>query len=103
MKINYVLSTLFITMSCTTTAVCANQSQPVNEKGFYPAKSVEIPFEQAKYVICSEIPSYTSIPQAEEQNDFNILVSFANKMLNHEVGVDLEIQKVINNCFWDML
>jgi hypothetical protein len=90
-------------MSCTTTAISANNSISEYEQGICPVKSVEIPFELGKYVMSSKDPSYVSNPLAEELNDFQVLVTFANKVLNNEVGVDLEIQQVINDCFWDML
>lgn len=103
MNKDYVFATLFVTMSCTTSAVNANQSLLEYEKGVYPMTLVEIPFEQDKYVMNSRIPSYVPTSQSEDLNDFEVLVSFANKMLDNEVGIDLEIQHVINNSFWDML
>lgn len=103
MNKNYVLSTLFITMSCTTTTVSANQSLSEYESVICPIKSVKIPFELGKYVMSPKIPSYITNPQAEEINDFEVLISFANKILNNEVGIDLDIQQVINDSFWDML
>lgn len=36
-------------------------------------------------------------------DSFNVLLSFADKMLNHSSQIDEEIQNVINECFWDML
>ena len=93
---------MIITMSCTTAAV-STPSMSEYENGFYPVKSVEIPFVADKYVMSSKTLSYISPSQTTEQNDFEVLVSFANKMLANEVGIDEEIQHVINNSFWDML
>lgn len=90
-------------MSCTTTAICANPSLTEYESGICPVASVEIPFETGKYVMNSKDSSYLSTPQMEEMNDFEVLVSFAHKMLDNEVGIDVEIQQVINESFWDML
>ena len=39
----------------------------------------------------------------QEEKDFKTLVSFVNKMLKNEVKIDEEIQKIINDNFWDML
>lgn len=35
--------------------------------------------------------------------DFSILTSFAKKLLEDAAPIDEEIQKVINDHFWDML
>ena len=55
------------------------------------------------YVLNNGTPSYIYIPQAEEQIDFNILVSFGKKLLDSEARIDEDIQQVINDNFWDML
>ena len=39
----------------------------------------------------------------QEEKDFKTLVSFGNKMLKNEVKIDEDIQKIINDNFWDML
>ena len=38
-----------------------------------------------------------------EHEDFEIINSFANKMLTEATPIDEEIQNVINDHFWDML
>lgn len=44
----------------------------------------------------------TPFPNADRDN-FKILLSFANKILNDSPQMDEEIQHVINEHFWDML
>ena len=43
---------------------------------------------------------HVNIPEHE---DFEIINSFANKMLTEATSIDEEIQNVINDHFWDML
>ena len=43
---------------------------------------------------------HVNIPEHE---DFEIINSFANKMLTEATPIDEEIQNVINDHFWDML
>jgi len=99
---NYIFSTLFATMSCTTVALGTNVYNPQYES-FCPIQMADIPSETQNYVLNNGSLSYIYVPQAEEQIDFNILVSFGKKLLDSEARIDEDIQKVINDNFWDML
>lgn len=97
---NYVLSTIFITMSCTTVAI----NQDIDGYGFTcPEQSIEIPSEQCQYLFSMENKTYISSPNTEEMGDLEVLVSFAKKMLDNEVSIDEDIQRVIEENFWEML
>lgn len=45
----------------------------------------------------------TTLPERTLVNEYNILASFANKMLSEESQIDSEIQNIIDEHFWDML
>ena len=49
--------------------------------------------------------SSNKTPQLERtlRDEYNILVSFANKILSEESRIDPEIQNIIDEHFWDML
>ena len=89
-------------MSCTTVALGTNVSNPEYES-ICPIQMADIPSGTQNYVLNNENPSYIYIPQAKEQIDFSILVSFGKKLLDSEVRIDEEIQQVINDNFWEML
>ena len=99
---NYIFSTLFATMSCTTVALSTNVYTPEYDS-ICPIQMAEIPSGAQNYVLHNGSSSYIYVPQAEEQIDFNILVSFGRKLLDNEVHIDEDIQQVINDNFWDML
>lgn len=99
---NYIFSTLFATMSCTTVVLGTNVNNPEYES-FCPIQMTDIPLGTQNYVLNNGSPSYIYVPQAEEQIDFNILVSFGKKLLDSEARIDEDIQQVINDNFWDML
>ena len=99
---NYIFSTLFATMSCTTVALGTNVFNP-EYKSICPIQMADIPSGTQNYVLNNGSPSYTYIPQVKEQMDFNILVSFGKKLLDGEARIDEDIQQVINDNFWDML
>ena len=48
-------------------------------------------------------PEETIHVNIPEHEDFEIINSFANKMLTEATPIDEEIQNVINGHFWDML
>lgn len=99
---NYIFSTLFATMSCTTVALGTNVFNLDNES-ICPTQTADIPSETQNYILKNGSPSYIYLPQVEEQMDFNILVSFGKKLLDSEAHIDEDIQQVINDHFWDML
>ena len=55
---------------------------------------------QIKDIPISTETIHVNIPEHE---DFEIINSFANKMLTEATPIDEEIQNVINDHFWDML
>ena len=97
----YLFSTLFATMSCTT-IVLDTYAYNQENKSLCPIQMAEFPHETQNYALNNGVPSYINLPQGEEV-DFSILVSFGQKLLNSEVKIDEDIQKVISNNFWDML
>ena len=99
---NYIFSTLFATMSCTTVALGTKVYTPEYDS-ICPIQMAEIPSGAQNYVLHSGSPSYIYVPQTDEQIDFNILVSFGKKLLDSEVRIDEDIQQVINDNVWDML
>lgn len=99
---NYIFSTLFATLSCTTVALGTNVYNPQYES-CCPIQMADIPSETQNYVLNKGSLSYIYVPQSEEQVDFNILVSFGKKLLDSEARIDEDIQQVINDNFWDML
>ncbi len=103
MNKNYLFSTLFATMSCTTVAI--SSTVPTNGENYVtcPELSVEIPVKEAPYILSSQNLSFISSPFIEVVTDFEVLASFAKKLLNSEVSIDEEIQHVIEDNFWDML
>lgn len=36
-------------------------------------------------------------------DEYNVLASFANKMLSYESQIDSEIQNIVTEHFWDMI
>lgn len=47
--------------------------------------------------------AYTQVSADSDKNDFEIISSFAQRMVSQSKDIDDEIQEVINNHFWDML
>ena len=90
-------------MSCTTVAISNTVQISEAYSLVCPEQYIEIPASQDNYLFSTQNPSF--IPPADNDVlfDFKELVSFANKVLAGEVPVDEEIQRVIENNFWDML
>lgn len=100
---NYILSSFFLTMSCTTTALgTVNIS---NNYSICPENSVIISTEvNQPYLLSSTTSSYLeSLPTNEDMEDFNRLAAFGENFLKNEIGIGRDIQKIINDNFWDML
>ena len=51
----------------------------------------------------NDISTETIHVNIPEHEDFEIINSFANKMITEAAPIDEEIQNVINDHFWDML
>ena len=66
---------------------------PINPINIYTNYSI-------KDIPISTETIHVNIPKYE---DFEIINSFANKMLTEATPIDEEIQNVINDHFWDML
>ena len=100
---NYILYSIFATMSCSTVTV-GNTVQITEGYNFAcPEQYFEIPYSQETYLFSTQNPSFISPTTGDDFNYYEELVSFANKVLSGEVPVDEEIQRVIENNFWDML
>lgn len=56
-----------------------------------------------KYSWGMEKLKYTQSFVDSEKEDFDIIASFAQRMVSKSKDIDVEIQEVINKRFWDML
>ena len=74
-------------------AIIPSINTPVNPINIYTNYSI-------KDIPISTETIHVNIPEHE---DFEIINSFANKMLTEATSIDEEIQNVINDHFWDML
>ena len=74
-------------------AIIPSINTPVNPINIYTNYSI-------KDIPISTETIHVNIPEHE---DFEIINSFANKMLTEATPIDEEIQNVINDHFWDML
>lgn len=102
MDFNYVFSTLLFTMSCSTASL--SSPIPARDDGVAcPVSNVHIPVEQNSYMLSLQSLSYIPSQIIDEINDFGILMSFAKRYFAAEVPVSEDIQRVIENDFWDML
>lgn len=36
-------------------------------------------------------------------SEYNIILTFANKLLSENIQIDMEIQNIVDEYFWDML
>lgn len=36
-------------------------------------------------------------------SEYNVILTFANKLLSENIHIDMEIQNIIDEHFWDML
>lgn len=105
MNNNYIFSTIFVTMSCSTVALGIDYN---NNEFICPDQSVEIPkVEPSQYLLSKTEPSFISTPMStssdSEFQEFEVLTSFGKKYFENETKIDETIQKVINENFWDML
>ena len=99
---NYFISTLFATMSCSTVALSTEPSIDGRDI-LCPRQSIEIPVEQYPYQLSLQKSMYISSIPMKDMEDIEILVSFAKSFMTNEVTIDEEIQRVIEEKFWDML
>ena len=64
----------------------------------------EIPLHIENYTINEYSISNETTPSDQNLIDeYNVLASFANKMLSEDSLIDPEIQNIIDEHFWDML
>lgn len=59
------------------------------------------PFES--YTVNNSPISNETVPVDSSIEDFEVLSSFAERILENTVPMDAKIQEVINDYFWDML
>ena len=62
-----------------------------------------IPSINTSFVKNVAISTETVLVKTSDYEDFEIISSFAQKLLTEESFIDEEIQNVINDHFWDML
>ena len=64
----------------------------------------EVPLHFENYSI-KELSSSNETALLEQTliDEYNVLASFANKMLSYESQIDSEIQNIIAEHFWDMI
>lgn len=66
--------------------------------------SLEVPLRFENYSIKEfSVSNETFSSKNTLEDEYNVLVSFANKMLSNESTIDPEIQNIIDEYFWDML
>lgn len=39
----------------------------------------------------------------QEKSEYNVILTFANNLLSENIHIDMEIQNIIDEHFWDML
>lgn len=39
----------------------------------------------------------------QEKSEYNVILTFANKLLSENIHIDMEIQNIIDEHFWDIL
>lgn len=98
-----ILSTLLVTATCSTDMNGANNvfSEYINNN--YPTSVVDIPYEPNNYKLSSEQESFNENTTQKNIEEFEIIANFARKILEAESEIDQDIQKVINENFWDLL
>lgn len=50
-----------------------------------------------------EKPAYIQVSTDSDKDDFEVISSFAQRIVSQSKDIDDEIQEVINNHFWEML
>jgi len=69
-----------------------------------PSKTINCNFyDDNNYYIDSQILSNKTEETTDNHNNFKIIYSFAEKILNNSEDIGKEFQDVINDNFWDML
>ncbi len=94
------------TLSCITLTAAELNSLSIARTEFIPSKliSSEVPLHFDNYSIIELSSSNeTSLSGQTLIDEFNVLASFANKMLSEESQIDPEIQNIIDEHFWDMI
>ena len=98
-----ILSTLIATATCSTDMNGANNVFSEYKNDINPTLMVDIPNEKINYKLSSVQQSFNENTTQKIVEEFDIIVNFARKILEAESEIDQEIQKVINENFWDML
>ncbi len=100
---NYILSTLFLTMSCST-ATISSTVQTNDALLVCPGQMIDMPVNYDFYLLSSQnSTTYISSPVEEDMSDVEIVMAFAENYFENEVTMDEDIQKVIEEDFWNML
>ena len=65
--------------------------------------SLEVPLRENYSTRVSPVSNGTFSSENALVGEYNVLASFANKILSNESTIDPEIQNIIDEYFWDML
>lgn len=75
-----------------------------NNKIIMPTTTAKYQFmNESKHSWDLEKVKYTQSSINNEKDDFDVVSSFAERIVSNSKDIDREIQEVINNRFWDML
>ncbi len=97
---------LISALSCITLNAGELSSLSISRTDVIPSVliSSEVPLHFENYSI-KELSSSNETTLSEQTliDEYNVLASFANKMLSDESQLDPEIQNIIDEHFWDMI
>lgn len=97
---------LISALSCITLNAGELNSLSISRTDVMPSVLIpsEVPLHFENYSI-NELSSSNETTLSEQTliDEYNVLASFANKMLSDESQIDSEIQNIIAEHFWDMI
>lgn len=97
---------LISALSCITLNAGELNSLSISRTDVLPSVLIasEVPLHFENYSIKEYSVSNETAPSNQHLIDeYNVLASFANKMLSEDFPIDPEIQNIIDEHFWDML
>lgn len=103
---NIVLVSIVSCMTLTEGELSVPSNGQIYEDAVIPSLNISFTPEESfmqYYIGNDNISATTSNIGRNDFDDYGIVKSFANKMLADESPIDDEIQKAINDHFWDML
>lgn len=97
---------LLSALSCITLGIGELDSPSVQRTDIIPSKYIcaetHVSFNDYSIKTFS-VSNETSRLDSDILNEYNIILSFANKLLSENIQIDQEIQDIIEEHFWDML